>query len=152
MVIWYHTTMNDGMTHRDRLGNKFTGSYLLRMKRMLMKKHSQTIVTKILQKRIRMGLIPADSFAVLFGVERNIKTARNRLSCNNPLKNRIYARDRNKCVKCGSTRNICISPIKPIKTHPHLSIDPNNLQAICRVCKAIPLRGKKYKKKRYTQF
>lgn len=40
----------------------------------------------------------------------------------------------NKCIKCGATDNLEIDHIKPIKTHPELACDINNLQVLCRKC------------------
>lgn len=42
------------------------------------------------------------------------------------------------CMRCGITprkrADVNVDHIKPRKTHPHLSLDPDNLQVLCRWC------------------
>lgn len=38
------------------------------------------------------------------------------------------------CVCCGSTSNLHVDHIKPIRRHWELRLDPSNLQTLCREC------------------
>lgn len=42
------------------------------------------------------------------------------------------------CSLCGTPSgdgvSLCVDHIKPIKTHPHLKLDPKNLQVLCNSC------------------
>lgn len=45
----------------------------------------------------------------------------------------IIKRD-GQCMQCGSTENLEADHILPVSTHPELSLDPSNGQALCRKC------------------
>lgn len=38
------------------------------------------------------------------------------------------------CAECGSTKQLQADHIKPKSTHPHLALDPANLQTLCWPC------------------
>jgi len=40
----------------------------------------------------------------------------------------------NSCEKCESTENLHVHHEKPVKTHPHLALDPDNGIVLCREC------------------
>lgn len=50
----------------------------------------------------------------------------------------VLIRYESRCMCCGATPQsgvvICVDHIKPIKTHPELALDINNLQVLCDVC------------------
>lgn len=50
------------------------------------------------------------------------------------LRHQILERDGWKCRCCGEQRRLEIDHIKPVRTHPELSFDPRNLQALCGPC------------------
>ena len=50
------------------------------------------------------------------------------------LRHQILERDGWKCRCCGERRRLEIDHIKPVRTHPELSFDPRNLQALCGPC------------------
>ena len=46
----------------------------------------------------------------------------------------IFEKDNNECQKCGSKENLHCHHILPVKTHPHLSLDPDNGITLCETC------------------
>ena len=50
------------------------------------------------------------------------------------LRHQILERDGWKCRQCPERRRLEIDHIKPVRTHPELSFDPRNLQALCGPC------------------
>ncbi|RWR14313.1 HNH endonuclease [Paenirhodobacter populi] len=50
------------------------------------------------------------------------------------LRQQILERDGWKCRCCGERRRLEIDHIKSVRTHPELSFDPRNLQALCGAC------------------
>lgn len=56
------------------------------------------------------------------------------------LRAAVLERDGFACVVCGERRRLEIDHIKPVRTHPELSFDPRNLQALCGVCHARKTR------------
>ncbi|WP_370318188.1 HNH endonuclease [Salipiger sp. IMCC34102] len=46
----------------------------------------------------------------------------------------ILERDRFRCRSCGCGGRLEVDHIKPVRTHPALSYDPGNLQALCGPC------------------
>ena len=50
------------------------------------------------------------------------------------LRQQILERDGWKCRGCGERRRLEVDHIKPVRTHPELSFDPRNLQALCGPC------------------
>jgi len=62
--------------------------------------------------------------------KRVTKTARWRV-----LRMEILERDGFQCRSCGEARcRLEVDHIKPVRTHPELSYDPGNLQALCPAC------------------
>lgn len=43
-------------------------------------------------------------------------------------------RDDYQCVQCGKRGRLEVDHIKPVRTHPELSYDIDNLQALCPTC------------------
>lgn len=43
-------------------------------------------------------------------------------------------RDGWRCVECGATGRLEVDHVKPIRTHPELAFDLDNLQALCPAC------------------
>lgn len=50
------------------------------------------------------------------------------------LRAEILERDRYRCRSCGCGGRLEVDHIKPVRTHPNLSYDPANLQALCPKC------------------
>ncbi len=50
------------------------------------------------------------------------------------LRAEILERDRYRCQSCGCGGRLEVDHIKPVRTHPELSYDPRNLQALCPGC------------------
>ena len=50
------------------------------------------------------------------------------------LRAEILERDRFRCQSCGCGRRLEVDHVKPVRTHPELSYDPGNLQALCPGC------------------
>lgn len=46
----------------------------------------------------------------------------------------VLEQDNHKCQKCGSKENLHCHHINPVKTHPHLSLDPMNGIVLCKFC------------------
>ena len=46
----------------------------------------------------------------------------------------ILERDRFRCCSCGCGGRLEVDHIEPVRTHPELSYDPGNLQALCPSC------------------
>ena len=46
----------------------------------------------------------------------------------------ILERDGWKCRCCGERRRLEVDHVKPVRTHPELSFNPANLQALCGPC------------------
>ncbi|MGC9370306.1 MAG: HNH endonuclease [Paracoccaceae bacterium] len=46
----------------------------------------------------------------------------------------ILERDGFRCRSCGCGGRLEVDHIKPVRTHPELSYDPGNLQALCPSC------------------
>ena len=43
-------------------------------------------------------------------------------------------RDGFKCISCGSVGRLEVDHIRPVRTHPELSFDLDNLQTLCSAC------------------
>lgn len=56
------------------------------------------------------------------------------------LRVQVLDRDDWQCVQCGERRRLEIDHIKPVRTHPELSYDLNNLQTLCGRCHARKTR------------
>ena len=50
------------------------------------------------------------------------------------LRMAILERDGFKCRCCGTGGRLEVDHVKPVRTHPDLSYDPANLQALCPAC------------------
>ncbi|MEM7696733.1 MAG: HNH endonuclease signature motif containing protein [Pseudomonadota bacterium] len=50
------------------------------------------------------------------------------------LRWQILRRDGFACVQCGARGRLEVDHIKPVRTHPELSWEPENLQALCTPC------------------
>jgi 5-methylcytosine-specific restriction protein A len=50
------------------------------------------------------------------------------------LRMEILERDGFKCRSCNSTGRLEVDHIQPVRTHPELSYEPRNLQALCPSC------------------
>lgn len=50
------------------------------------------------------------------------------------LRMAILERDGFKCRSCGAPGRLEVDHIKPVRTHPELSFEPGNLQALCGSC------------------
>lgn len=50
------------------------------------------------------------------------------------LRAAILERDCYRCRSCGCGGRLEVDHIKPVRTHPELSYDPGNLQALCPGC------------------
>lgn len=50
------------------------------------------------------------------------------------IRQAVLERDNWQCVKCGERRRLECDHILPVKTHPELSFDPANIQALCGPC------------------
>ncbi|WP_172293759.1 HNH endonuclease [Pseudoruegeria sp. HB172150] len=50
------------------------------------------------------------------------------------LRAEILERDRYRCQSCGCGGRLEVDHIKPVRTHPELSYDASNLQALCPGC------------------
>ena len=50
------------------------------------------------------------------------------------LRAEILERDRYRCCSCGCGGRLEVDHIKPVRTHPELSYEPRNLQALCPSC------------------
>lgn len=50
------------------------------------------------------------------------------------LRAEILERDRYRCQSCGCAGRLEVDHIEPVRTHPELSYDPANLQALCPAC------------------
>jgi 5-methylcytosine-specific restriction endonuclease McrA len=46
----------------------------------------------------------------------------------------ILERDGFRCRECGAHGRLEIDHVKPVRTHPKLAWDPDNLQALCASC------------------
>ncbi len=46
----------------------------------------------------------------------------------------VKRRDGFRCVKCGAVGDLEVDHIKPVRTHPALAFDPQNLQTLCVSC------------------
>ncbi|MEM1149843.1 MAG: HNH endonuclease signature motif containing protein [Pseudomonadota bacterium] len=56
------------------------------------------------------------------------------------LRLQILERDGYRCKSCGARGRLEVDHIKPVRTHPELSYDPGNLQALCPSCHARKTR------------
>ncbi len=50
------------------------------------------------------------------------------------LRHEILERDRYRCRSCGCGGRLEVDHVKPVRTHPGLSYEPGNLQALCPSC------------------
>ncbi|WP_208348795.1 HNH endonuclease [Pseudaestuariivita rosea] len=50
------------------------------------------------------------------------------------LRAAILERDGYRCRECGARGRLEVDHIKPVRTHPQLSYDPDNLQSLCPSC------------------
>lgn len=50
------------------------------------------------------------------------------------LRMAILERDGFKCQHCGTGGRLEVDHVKPVRTHPELSYEPTNLQALCPGC------------------
>lgn len=50
------------------------------------------------------------------------------------LRAAILERDGYRCKKCGARGRLEVDHVKPVRTHPALAFDPQNLQALCPSC------------------
>jgi hypothetical protein len=50
------------------------------------------------------------------------------------LRKKVFEIHGEVCLRCGSTENIAVDHIKPYSLYPHLAMDINNLQPLCRSC------------------
>lgn len=50
------------------------------------------------------------------------------------LRMQILERDGFRCKECGKRGRLEVDHIKPVRTHPQLSFEPGNLQALCPGC------------------
>lgn len=50
------------------------------------------------------------------------------------LRAEILERDNYRCRSCGCGGRLEVDHIKPVRTHPELSYEPTNLQALCPGC------------------
>lgn len=50
------------------------------------------------------------------------------------LRMAVIERDGFRCKKCGARGRLEVDHIKPVRTHPALAFDPQNLQALCPSC------------------
>ncbi|QCO56960.1 HNH endonuclease (plasmid) [Pseudorhodobacter turbinis] len=50
------------------------------------------------------------------------------------VRHAVLERDGWKCVQCGDQRRLEVDHIKPVRSHPELSFNPDNLQALCARC------------------
>jgi 5-methylcytosine-specific restriction enzyme A len=50
------------------------------------------------------------------------------------LRMEILEQDRFRCCSCGGGGRLEVDHIKPVRTHPKLSYEPGNLQALCPSC------------------
>ncbi len=46
----------------------------------------------------------------------------------------ILERDKFACVKCGARGRLEVDHVQPVRTHPELSFEPDNLQSLCAGC------------------
>ena len=46
----------------------------------------------------------------------------------------ILERDKFQCVQCGARGRLEVDHIKPVRTHPELSFERDNLQSLCPAC------------------
>ena len=46
----------------------------------------------------------------------------------------VFEQNNNKCQYCSSKENLHCHHIKPVKTHPHLALDPDNGIVLCKKC------------------
>jgi len=52
----------------------------------------------------------------------------------NIWKKTVLEQDNYKCQKCGTSNNLHCHHIKPVKTHPHMALDPDNGIVLCEQC------------------
>ena len=50
------------------------------------------------------------------------------------LRYEILRRDGWQCVQCGARGRLEVDHVKPVRTHPELSFDQDNLQTLCPAC------------------
>lgn len=50
------------------------------------------------------------------------------------LRMAVLERDGDRCVTCGARGRLEVDHVKPVRTHPELSYDPDNLQSLCPAC------------------
>jgi len=50
------------------------------------------------------------------------------------VRHAVLERDEWACVKCGERRRLEVDHVLPVRTHPELSFDPANCQALCGPC------------------
>lgn len=50
------------------------------------------------------------------------------------LRTAILERDGYRCRSCGTGGRLEVDHVKPVRTHPELSYEPTNLQALCPSC------------------
>ena len=50
------------------------------------------------------------------------------------LRGLVLSRDRHRCTECGATGRLEVHHKRPVRTHPALAYDPNNLTALCTRC------------------
>ncbi|MDD7970210.1 HNH endonuclease [Roseinatronobacter alkalisoli] len=56
------------------------------------------------------------------------------------LRMAVIERDGFRCKKCGARGRLEVDHKKPVRTHPELAFDPQNLQALCPSCHASKTR------------
>lgn len=56
------------------------------------------------------------------------------------LRVQILERDNYRCKSCGCGGRLEVDHIEPVRTHPELSYEPSNLQALCPACHARKTR------------
>ena len=56
------------------------------------------------------------------------------------LRLQVLRRDDWKCTRCGDPRRLEVDHILPVRTHPELSFEMSNLQALCCRCHARKTR------------
>lgn len=111
-------------------------NYLKTIKK-LHRQYGYSIGTKMMQKKIAVGILPVE-FLEFHKKERRVKMtlkqARQRFKNNHELRNLIYRRDGRWCKRCGSTVRLTIDHIKPVFLFPHLANESMNMQILCQSC------------------
>ena len=68
------------------------------------------------------------------GVTEARKVIANRTGSNRMLRERVFAKFGNKCYVCGSTSDLELDHIEPVRERPDLAYDEINMQCLCKVC------------------